>query len=191
MKNIVILSILMLFSLAIFSKEVDANPYEQFVFVIDDIEVWITRPSYKSNNYNIFILAHSMGFAYSLGMVSYHRDKKEPDQNRSRFGRYYIIAPENACSAEEFIPNMFGNVWQYGTVEPNLANPKPNRLVENDGDAPQCGVKGLNWDNPDYARIRFPKNSDKLNFFDAHSIISYNWILNIIPKRPGHVENRN
>ena len=191
MKNIELLSILMLFSLVLFSKEVVANPYEQSMFEIDDIEVWITRPSYKSNNCNIFILAHSMGFAYSLGTVSYHRDKIEPDQNRRRFGRYYIIAPENACSAEEFTPNIFEKVWQYGTVEPSLANSNPNRLVQNDGVAPQCGVMGLNWDNSIYARIRFPENSDKLNFFDAHSIISYNWILNILSKRLGHVENRN
>lgn len=190
MKNIVLLSILMLFSLALFSKEVVANPYEQSAFVIDNIEVWITRPSYKSNNCNIFILVHSMVFAYSLGTVSYHRDKIEPDQNRSRFVRYYIIELENTCSAEEFTPNIFDQVWQYGTAEPSSANTNPNRLVENDGVAPQCGVKGLNWDNPDYARIGFPENSNKLNFFDAHSIISYDWIFKIILNRNGYVKSR-
>lgn len=66
MKNIVLLSILMLFSLALFSKEIISNPYEQSVFVIDDIEVWITRPCYNSNNGKIDLKFADQEAKYSV-----------------------------------------------------------------------------------------------------------------------------
>ena len=188
MKNIVLLSILMLFSLALFSKEVVANPYEQSAFVIDDIEVWITRPSYKSNNCNIFILAHSMGFAYSLGMVSYHRDKIEPDQNGHRFGRFYILAPENACSAPTFPISDFEEIWQYGTVE--STEPNPHKKYENDGVAPQCGIPGLTWTSSVYGRVPFQGLKEHLNFVDAHLAGNYKWIFYFVNQKRGYVRAR-
>jgi hypothetical protein len=38
------------------------------------------------------IVAHSMGFAYSLGMI------EELQKEGVEIGNYYVIAPENACS---------------------------------------------------------------------------------------------
>lgn len=188
MKNNILLSILMLFSLEALSSEIVSFPNEHSVLIIEDIEVWVTRPCYSSNNCNIFKVIHSIGFVYALRMVSFHRDKIKPGQNGHRFGKFYILAPENACSAPTFPISDFEEIWQYGTVEAN--EPNPHKTYENDGVEPQCGVKGLNWDNPDYARIGFPVNSDKLNFFDAHSIINYDWIFKIFLNRIGYVKSR-
>ena len=157
---------------------------------IEDGKVKIRKNAEGKVLGKIDIVCHSMGFAHAVGMADAIITKDILAPN-NKLGNFYIIAPENACSAEEFTPNIFDQVWQYGTVEPSLAKPNPNRLVQNDGVAPQCGVKDLDWSNSNYARIGFPVNSDKLNFFDAHSIISYSWVLNISSKRLGHVENRN
>ncbi len=127
----------------------------------------------------IDIVAHSMGFAYSLGMVSYLRDKMEPDQNGHRFGRFYILAPENACSAPAFPVSDFEEIYQYGTVEYGQQN--PHKAFENDGVAPQCTVTGLSaLTQSNYARVRFPTNSKFLNFVDAHLVANYLWIFNIV-----------
>lgn len=53
------------------------------------------------------IIAHSMGYAYALGMADILKGKIP-------VGRFYIIAPENACSGDIDL-NAFEEVWQYGS----------------------------------------------------------------------------
>ena len=137
----------------------------------------------------IDIVAHSFGFAYSLGMTSFLREKIEVDANGHRFGRYYILAPENGCSAPKFELTDFEEVWQYGTVEPG--QPNPHKTYENDGVAPQCAVTGLDWVNPIYGRVRFGGLQKHLNFVDAHLGEHYGWVINrLFDGNRGYVKKR-
>ena len=61
----------------------------------------------KSFNDTIFIVAHSMGYAYSLGIIDELR-------GRINFGGFYILAPENA-SAGKVNLKEWKEVWQYGS----------------------------------------------------------------------------
>ncbi|NRA13736.1 MAG: alpha/beta hydrolase, partial [Crocinitomicaceae bacterium] len=61
----------------------------------------------KSKNDTLYIVAHSMGYAYSLGLIDKLRDK-------INFGGLYIIAAENAESGK-VIPSEWQEVWQYGS----------------------------------------------------------------------------
>ena len=54
-------------------------------------------------------------------------------------GRFYVIAPENACSGEIDL-DAFEEVWQYGS---NLGEPNADPIHQQDGVAPQCAVNGL------------------------------------------------
>jgi len=75
------------------------------------------------------IVAHSMGFAYSLGMI------EEIQKAQIHVGRFYIIAPENGCSGS--VPNNIEEAWQYGS------NEDLDPIREQDGIAPQCKVGGI------------------------------------------------
>jgi hypothetical protein len=134
----------------------------------------------------IDIVAHSFGFAYSLGMVDYLKDKIQADAGTPKFGRYYILAPENACSAPPFTLSDFEEVWQYGTVEPG--QPNPHKTYENDGVAPQCAVTGLDWVSNKYGRVPFQGLKKHLNFVDAHLGQNYSWV--VIRTGRGEVKKR-
>jgi hypothetical protein len=137
----------------------------------------------------IDIVAHSFGFAYSLGMVDYLKDKIQADAGKPKFGIYYILAPENACSAPSFALSDFEEVWQYGTVEPG--QPNPHKTYENDGVAPQCAVTGLDWISNKYGRVPFQGLKKHLNFVDAHLGQNYGWVVQLDNNRRGHVKSRN
>lgn len=119
------------------------------------------------------IVAHSMGFAYAQGMI------EVLGQNGIKFGRYYIIAPENACSGTVNL-SKFSQVWQYGTNE-KLDPPK-----KRDGIAPQCVVTNL-----DNKRAYIPEGQPK-DFLNSHYIKNYFWIFsNIAIGQKGYVSTRN
>jgi hypothetical protein len=123
------------------------------------------------------IVAHSMGFAYSLGMIEVLQKKG------IEIGNYYVIAPENACSGS--IPNSIRNrTWQYGSDETTT---KENPIEIQDGVAPQCAIGGID----PLKRIHIPKGrpKDKLGFTLSHSINNYEWIFNQ-PKNNGDVKQR-
>lgn len=108
-------------------------------------------------------------------------------QNGHLFSGYYILAPENACSAPSFPISDFEEIWQYGIVESGQSN--PHKTYENDGVAPQCGIPGLNWTSSVYGRVPFQWLKEHLNFVDAHLTSSYRWVLNLFER--GKVKVRN
>jgi hypothetical protein len=116
--------------------------------------------------------SHSMGYAYSLGMI-------EALKGKVVFGKMYILAPENACS-DGFDWSLFEEVWQYGS---NLDQAKPDALWEQDGIAPQCQVKGLENELLKHrGRAFIPADWKKKNFIDSHMLYNFDWIFQCIKK---------
>ncbi len=130
----------------------------------------------KSKNDTLYIVAHSMGYAYSLGMIDVLR-------GRIQFGGYYIIAPENA-SAGFVQTHEWEEIWQYGS---NLNPDKRDAPCLQDGVAPQARVGGLYPSK----RVYIPKkNYREKGFFDSHFIGYYKWILDIKKGQPGAIRQR-
>ena len=120
------------------------------------------------------IVCHSMGFAYAQGMISVLKPA------HIKLGRYYIIAPENACSGS-VNQGDFEVVWQYGCNN----NPGGDPKWCQDGIAPQCAV--VNLENN---RVYIPIGELK-GFKASHSIENYGWIFKInITTDPGYVKKR-
>ena len=127
------------------------------------------------------IVAHSMGYAYALGMVDVLKGKIP-------LGRFYIIAPENA-EAGDINLNDFEEVWQYGS---NLGESNADPLNQQDGVAPQTAVKGITdlQLKKKGGRAFIPKDEPK-GFLQSHSIGNYKWIFNKIVKGDnGYVNKR-
>jgi hypothetical protein len=133
----------------------------------------------------IDIVAHSMGYAYAVGMTDAILASGILAPS-NKLGYFYAIAPENACSATGFDPTKFEEVWQYGTVEPG--QPNPHKTYENDGVAPQCAVTGLDWISNKYGRVPFQGLKKHLNFVDAHLGQNYSWV--VIRTGRGEVKKR-
>jgi hypothetical protein len=130
----------------------------------------------KSDNDTLFIVAHSMGYAYALGMIDELRGK-------INFGELYIIAPENAVSGK-VIPEEWQQIWQYGCNHQRHLKNAPCML---DGVAPQSEVQGLRRRQ----RIFIPEEHYRRHgFFDSHFIGSYTWIFNIEPHQAGYIPQR-
>ena len=128
----------------------------------------------KSQNDTISIVAHSMGFAYSLGIIDVIR-------NKINFGGFYIIAPENA-STGKVKPKEWKQVWQYGS---KLTHDFPYPPCMQDGVAAQSKAKGL----PSNYQVFFPEILfKKQGFFDSHFIGNYTWILDIPKGNVGHIK---
>lgn len=128
------------------------------------------------------IVAHSMGYAYALGIV----DAIKGSDVKIQMGRFYIIAPENACSGQISLSD-FEEVWQYGS---NLGQPGADPLWEQDGVAPQCAVQGLNTPSSTRGRAYFPANWKPKGFVESHSISNYGWIFNTNKGETGYVNQR-
>lgn len=129
-----------------------------------------------SKNDTLYIVAHSMGFAYSLGMI-------ESVRTKIQLGGFYILAPENAKSGT-VNRSEWKEVWQYGSRF-NVEHSDAPCLQ--DGVAPQVGVGGLNLEN----RLFIPtKNASQKGFFDSHFVGYYTWILDIPQGEKGAVSQR-
>ncbi|MDO9000358.1 MAG: fibronectin type III domain-containing protein [Bacteroidota bacterium] len=140
-----------------------------------DLLTKINNGSYSFNKLSdsLYIVCHSMGFAYAQGMIETLR------QANVKVARYYIIAPENGCSGSVEV-NSFEEVWQYGTDEAN------HPLRKQDGVAPQCPVNGLQ-----NKRAYIPNESPQ-DFLNSHYISNYHWIFNISnTNAPGYVKPKN
>ena len=128
----------------------------------------------KSENDTITFLAHSMGYAYSIGIIDVIRTK-------INFGGFYIIAPENPVSGA-VNPTEWKQVWQYGS---KLTNENAYPPCLQDGVAAQAKVKGL----PVAHQIFFPKDQyKKQGFFESHFIGNYSWILDIPKGKLGYIK---
>lgn len=145
----------------------------------------------------IDVVAHSMGYAYSKGMIDYLANHLEVGNT---FGNYYIIAPENAgaYSDEEFEAlsiglqeqvevdlNLFESVFQYGS---NF-NPGGDTECKQDGVAPQKRVRGLNENNENNVFIPDTEEKNK-KFVNAHLMENYGWIFKIEEDEKGHIQKR-
>ena len=130
----------------------------------------------KSDNDTLFIVCHSMGFAYALGIIDELRGK-------INFGGFYIIAPENASSGTIKM-SEWEEIWQYGSDFERHKFKAPCLL---DGVAPQTKVGGLNKK----FRAYIP-NSEyrKKGFFKSHFIGNYTWIFDVKKGKPGYIRQR-
>lgn len=127
-----------------------------------------------SSNDTLYLVVHSMGFAYAQGMIDFLRGKIQ-------FGSYYILAPENASSGK-VNASEWKQIWQYGS---NLNAPYPDAPCLQDGVAPQVTVKGL----PSGHRIMIPATENKhKGYFDSHFIGYYQWVLSIPESHPGYMK---
>jgi hypothetical protein len=129
------------------------------------------------------IVAHSMGYAYALGITDALKGKVP-------FGRFYVIAPENACSGEIDL-DAFEEVWQYGS---NLGEPGEDPIHQQDGVAPQCAVNGLKEIEAKYTEKRgraFIPDGEPKGFLQSHSIENYKWIFKLKLNEKGYVKLRN
>jgi len=127
-----------------------------------------------SENDTLFIVCHSMGYAYSMGMIQDLRGK-------INFGGFYILAPENASVGKTFIKE-WKEVWQYGA---NFEPKKRNAPCLQDGVAVQVKAKGLNKQN----RVFFPIEKERqMGFFKSHFVGYYTWIFDIPEGKKGSVK---
>lgn len=130
----------------------------------------------SSLNDTLYLVAHSMGFAYAQGMIEQLRGK-------INFGGYYILAPENATAGTVNLKE-WKQVWQYGS---NLNAANQDAPCLQDGVAPQASVKGLSKEQ----RIYFPKALYKhKGYFDSHFIGYYDWVLQIQKGKKGYIRQR-
>lgn len=129
-----------------------------------------------SSNDTLYVVAHSMGFAYAQGLIEVLRGK-------IHFGGYYIIAPENAQSGK-VRPSEWQEIWQYGSRF-NLKGSDAPCLQ--DGVAPQSSAKNLRSSR----RVFIPEELyTRKGFFDSHFIGYYDWILKLQENDPGYIRQR-
>lgn len=130
----------------------------------------------ESENDTLYIVAHSMGYAYALGILDEMRGKIQ-------LGGFYILAPENAGSGR-VKRNEWQEVWQYGT---KLYGKGKNASCEQDGVAPQVKAAGLKEEN----RVYFPESEQKkMGFFKSHFVGYYTWIFDIPVGEKGAIRQR-
>lgn len=130
----------------------------------------------SSHNDTLFIVAHSMGYAYALGMIDELRGK-------INFGGFYILAPENA-EAGKINASEWQEIYQYGVNHEKFEKTAPCML---DGVAPQTRAKGLDPEK----HVFIPENLfRRFGFFDAHFVGFYDWIFEIPEGESGGIEQR-
>ncbi len=138
------------------------------------LQVLNEAPNYSAND-TIYMVSHSMGHAYAMGM-------SEVLKSRVQFGDYYMIAPENP-RGKTFSTKDWKHAWQYGTFRSGKRKQAP---CQQDGVAPQSLAKGL----PAAQHISFPSgHSRQMGFFNSHFIGYYTWIFDIPKGKPGYVKH--
>lgn len=136
------------------------------------LQVLNEAPNYSAND-TLYIVSHSMGHAYAMGMMSVLK-------GQLNFGDYYAIAPENPVG-KTFESRLWRNVWQYGT---SRSGKTKNYPCQQDGVAPQSLVKGLAASH----RVIFPvSNAKNMGFTESHFIGYYTWIFDIPQGKKGFI----
>jgi hypothetical protein len=132
----------------------------------------------KSPN-TLYIVCHSMGYAYALGMIEVLRGKLP-------FGSLYILAAENAGGGKVNIKE-WQEVWQYGSDLGRNDGRQPDPDNKQDGVAPQTKAAGL----LETQRVYIPYGQPK-GFLQSHSVGNYGWIFSTNLKKgdPGYVNPR-
>jgi len=130
----------------------------------------------SSSNDTLIIVAHSMGYAYALGMMDAMKSK-------CVFGSFYVFAPENA-EAGKVITSQWQEVYQYGSIPKGTRKQAP---CLQDGVAPQSLMKGL----APHHRLTFPPSyANKMGFTGSHFIGYFDWVLNIPSGELGAIRQR-
>jgi hypothetical protein len=144
--------------------------------------VKVTKNAEGKITSQIDIVAHSMGYAHAQGMIDYLKTQVAQNADKTYFGRFYILAPENACSGT-LNKADYETVWQYGSNENDLTED----VWDKDGVAPQCPVGNIG-DN----RAYIPKDGTvERGFLESHTVGNYTWIFKIDnPKKEGYVTPR-
>ena len=127
----------------------------------------------QSKNDTLFIVAHSMGFAYSLGILNELRGK-------INFGGFYIIAPENAKAGKVKV-SEWKDIVHYGC---NLSGKNKAPACLQDGIAPQSNIMGLSSKEHVYFPMELQK---RMGYLGSHFIGNYLWTLDIPKDKPGHI----
>ena len=127
----------------------------------------------QSKNDTLFIVAHSMGFAYSLGILNELRGK-------INFGGFYIIAPENAEAGKVKV-SEWKDIVHYGC---NLSAKNKAPACLQDGIAPQSNIQGLSSKEHVYFPMELQK---RMGYLGSHFIGNYLWTLEIPKDQPGHI----
>jgi hypothetical protein len=143
----------------------------------------------------IDIVAHSMGYAYAVGFI-------EQIKNEVHLGRFYIFAPENACSGGNDW-SEFEEVWQYGANNNEEDEDPANYLTLDgtrdpywwqDGIAPQCAVRDIEPlpQGVIGGRVYIPKTFQPKGFNASHYIKNYMWVFTYItnPQARGYIKSR-
>ncbi|MNK55532.1 hypothetical protein D3C87_745450 [compost metagenome] len=140
-------------------------------------EIHNTPNSYLVKD-TIDIVCHSMGYAYTLGLLETIRDHIVP-------GKLYLLAPENAAY-RGLDWNTFEAVWQYGS---NLGQKDSDPLCYQDGVAPQAAVWGIDAQRSNHVgRVCSPYNWPNKHFVHSHMVYSYDWIFDRIQEgQPGYI----
>lgn len=131
-----------------------------------DVFLHRNHPLYTAHD-TIEVFAHSMGVAYSEGLLE--------NMNPALYYRsYYLLSPEGYKSC--VIPQQkFDYVWQFGS---NLGEADSDPLWEQDGIAPQGKIAHLETSAKlQFARYFIPKDWPSKNFIDSHMLYNYDWIL--------------
>jgi hypothetical protein len=129
-------------------------------------------PNYSQND-TLFIVAHSMGYAYALGIL-------DVVQGKINGGGFYIFAAENAGSGK-VNASYWKEVWQYGVLINGLGKVAP---CLQDGIAPQVIAKGISADR----HVNFPlKYEAKLGFSNSHFIGNYDWVFELKKGKKGFI----
>jgi hypothetical protein len=130
----------------------------------------------SSNNDTLYLVVHSMGYAYALGMIDEMRGK-------INFGGFYILAPENA-SAGKINQAEWREIYQYGVNHDKYKKYAPCML---DGVAPQSRAQNLDPEK----QIFIPENLfRRFGFFDSHFVGFYDWIFDIPEGDAGAIQQR-
>lgn len=128
----------------------------------------------RAENDTLYVVAHSMGYAYALGMIDEIRGK-------INLGSFYILAPENAESGK-INQAEWNDVWQYGS---NLFGKYSDAPCLQDGVAPQSRAGGLG--NEQTIFIPHQLNQTK-GYFDSHFIGYYTWVFDIPSYSKGSIK---
>lgn len=160
-------------------------------------------------NTKIHIVAHSMGYAYALGMLDELRQHVNTQTVQPTFGSFYIIAPENASEGKNNLAD-FEEVYQYGSKENSNDGTSADVYLKRDGVAPQEPIQGFEKPNRELpqnqGRAYYPREEDakgndtgkdKPDYprgkFDSHSIKHYGWIFDdreISKSKRGYVKQK-
>lgn len=138
---------------------------------------YFQKNKFNTQEITLDFVTHSMGYAYSIGMI-------EELTGKVRFGKMLSIAPESAAF-KGFDLSLFEEVWQYGC---NMEG-DGEAICWQDGIAPQTGIPGIDkLPKEKGGRVFIPKEWPKKNrgFVKTHHLNWFQWFYLIQPNHRGY-----